>query len=912
MLKHTMAHQEFNSTGQPKIRVGRKVPSNSVNLAYYHNPKLRPEENISISDAGKLVVENVAQEYNNELIMYPDGSNKLKFGEESELQSDLFEVTNIFTEDGIPLYYCYKMSHKYFDKSEGAKMGEPSEDTLRMAKTNGRPLYGDAYKYIFRLEESEQPHMYDVYVYTSFLVTNASKAVCIYNAVIEKEDGYDISPGFKEQISPQPFITKNNGYTLSPVTGAIIKTNEITVSDPIRVVDTRNTIEVEFSISTDSGLEAGPFTGKIVNKEFMLPHEKRSFRDFLIYISPKENGVHKTGRELIKEATGCSDEDLEGKLFSINLISTTPEEAFDTVMVGLDAEGFVPPVGSTSTKTGVNGNEKLHVPYVYTEYSDKNYVQGYAVRMKDHRQIKILLPTASGSLENWYPRVQFGLFEQDAKDGEDDIKLIYTLPEYNREEYSFKYGKPYREVKEEQPVVINSHLLKVKHFPLHVTTEEYRIPDNMKVIKKDKEGNITEYTITTWNAEDGLIEVAESISDNETLLADYIYEDIGFMYRGYVHSDQMISIDLNPNQYHTFDKPAFDNEGNLIRFDETETYNMFNYTMNIFMKPALTLDANENIISSNETVLYHKFNEVPNEEFDILVGKVYLRHNTTVDNMELVDTRVRGGGVIEEIMDHVRKSLEPESDNYLDIGYWDGEPFSENAVFIVRVDSRILKANGGKFSKENVESAISRWSSYGSLPIIEYMKTFGEQESPNSTMQIEQSYSNIIEGRPTVTIDVIRDIELERIQVHVSGQDNKPYGILEMTEEALFNDKFIARTESNNLPLGDIMVHSKTVKTLVEPFASAEAEQLGDMVDISIEMHSVTESQNAATSAVVESSPQIDTNDGTLEPSNVKLKVEDPETTEVVITSDKYSVDKSETEEPTLTVSVESVDLEKE
>ena len=73
--------------------------------------------------------------------------------------------------------------------------------------------------------------------------------------------------------------------------------------------------------------------------------------------------------------------------------------------------------------------------------------------------------------------------------------------------------------------------------------------------------------------------------------------------------------------------------------------------------------------------------------------------SSTFLNTDIFDTRTLGGGLTEEISEKLRKELEPESDYYWNIGHWDGEPFSINAVILIRLDSRLLE----KFTKEEIE-----------------------------------------------------------------------------------------------------------------------------------------------------------------------------------------------------------------
>ena len=122
--------------------------------------------------------------------------------------------------------------------------------------------------------------------------------------------------------------------------------------------------------------------------------------------------------------------------------------------------------------------------------------------------------------------------------------------------------------------------------------------------------------------------------------------------------------------------------------------------------------------------------------------------------MELVDSRNLGGGLIEGISDDLRRELEPESDYYFDVGYWDGEPYSENAVIIIRLDKRLLVNNGGKFTENDIEVAVNKWVSAGTIPIIEYVNAENGKEELNNKLEVESVNINKISNKPQGTIKI--------------------------------------------------------------------------------------------------------------------------------------------------------------
>ena len=200
--------------------------------------------------------------------------------------------------------------------------------------------------------------------------------------------------------------------------------------------------------------------------------------------------------------------------------------------------------------------------------------------------------------------------------------------------------------------------------------------------------------------------------------------------------------------------------------------NLFNKVIYFFMKPTVEYEINAKndsliydpeddeeigtVIAQNKETLYHKINDPqPDSDHDIYIGSVYIRQNTSLHSTILVDSRTRGGGVLESISDSLRHELEPESDFYLDIGYYDGEPYQENGVIIVRLDNSLLKEFGGRFTHSEIEQKVKRWLGFGVYPIIEYVDSYSKRDMPQYNLVIEDSYTNVTNETPEIQLDCV-------------------------------------------------------------------------------------------------------------------------------------------------------------
>jgi hypothetical protein len=260
-------------------------------------------------------------------------------------------------------------------------------------------------------------------------------------------------------------------------------------------------------------------------------------------------------------------------------------------------------------------------------------------------------------------------------------------------------------------------------------------------------------------------------------------------------------------------------------YKDIPSYYLFNFVINIWIRPVaksyVDNNDNETIDTSFESVsnaIYHTFdNDEPKSTYDILLGKVYVRHNSTINSINITDTRVRGGGVIESMYEPLRRQLEPESDYYWDIGYWDGEPYSENAVVIIRLDRRILKDYGGKFTPQEVEKSVNKFIAYGVLPIIEYVGTYTADNAANKNMRVESVYKNMLDFMPIFTVDTYNQVVIPDITVDSVYKSKPACGIIKLIEEDTRRNIIYGQTHEtghrlDEADLVDMQVERKIVK----------------------------------------------------------------------------------------------------
>lgn len=779
MFKNTTPHTDSLNGYQYKIRTGIRTPKGAVNLAYYNVKPLHPSENVVISDTSRFVIENVNQEYLNELIMSPNELGHLQVNGKTAIDSDLFDITNKF-KDNTPLYYKYRLYYKHYDVSGSNPLATYNGSSIKLVDINKRPLDRKRFKYDIYLEPTAQADMYIVNIYTSFLVEKGNIYYCMYNAVTEKDDGTnDIIPQYTERINPQPYFEKIRDYVVHTITVGSVNYNSIQVPyTPI--LDTRNHVDVFFNIATEDGLySTGEIYAKVINRKYALPHEIPLFKGNNMCVSINSEGAPVSAKELVQSNNPGIN--LDNKMFVVNITGGVGNTNITT-----DPSGNSLVYAETTVDTGVfndvDNTGLLYLPNKY-EITPAGFVPVYAVKMKDHRQIKIVQPKESHVFDNWYARVQYGRFKKKDIVNSVETNLYYYIPEYYNQSYSGIYGKPYVDIKDEKPVLLNRNTIKTQFSPLYVKQLDDRSIENILIRKTNIFDNTEEaLTIVSWNCSDGTVEVSETLNENDVISIDYTYEEQTYVYRGYIDEDSgvFINLDLNINKYHTYTYK------NIDMITEGPTHALMNSTIYIYMRPAAKTQivlGQEQTVYENSSVLYHTFSESALSEDDILLGKIFLRHNTTMKNINVVDTRTKGGGVIREMSDSLRRELEPESDYYWDIGYFDGTPYSENGVVVVRLDSRTLKDYGGKFTPQEVEAAVNKWVAFGVFAIIEYVSTYSQDTTPNSTMKVESVTINKLNHTPVASIDTYNPIKVEEFKLYYYNTNFRPYGIINVSDK---------------------------------------------------------------------------------------------------------------------------------
>lgn len=677
--------------------------------------------------------------------MYPNADGIL-FTNIDDKNSDIIEgqnfmITDVYYEDE-PLYYSYMLEDYIYDTNGPNEANLYSGNSIKLVDENNRELRSP-YKYKVKLLPTKYKHLYKGFVFTSFETFSNKNIYCVYNAYKIFDDIVDVSSenfisGKKELIFVQPAYQINKDFKV--IEADRYRNSKIKVFDFVYFKDYRRKIPITYVVKTTDGkYTSKPIYANIINKQYAFESELKEFEGNNHIISPQYEGIYLSAIDILVRDLNINSWELEGKQFVVDFFeSEASRENYTKVYLYTKQDGSGYVLAETSEETGFldeKTNEytkkynfdamyKYHNNYVYSAFTVKN---------KDIKSIVLSSPDENDNLLSWYPRIKFGNFSQTLEQHNAKTKITYAIPEFSRQYFNATDGEPYKYVEDEQAKIISEYEIQVSKTPLFVKYDEDRNILNLYLYKKNILGNNEKLTIESWSYKEGIVRVKEYLNDTDEVYVNYTYEEEYYIYRGFYDEEGgLIDIDLNPGIYHDY------LDTSIIPYTRQKSHTLFNKVIYFFIKPKTVEDIDMNtVFIENESVIYHKFDTpVPEGEYDLLIGKIYVRHNTSLKSTVLVDTRVRGGGVLTTIYDSLRRELEPESDYYFDIGYYDGEMYPENSVVVLRLDKNLLVENGGKFTKYEIERKANKWISFGVYPMIEYVDAIHESDLP-SNIEIE-------------------------------------------------------------------------------------------------------------------------------------------------------------------------------
>lgn len=317
---------------------------------------------------------------------------------------------------------------------------------------------------------------------------------------------------------------------------------------------------------------------------------------------------------------------------------------------------------------------------------------GHGVHYQEETRIRLMAPYPGDSLVPWYARVQSGVVSKE----ENGIIYTFSIPEYDSQTWSLKYGKPYMDVYGERAELLSEKVIKLRKAPIFYEKNNIKIEIDKKAFNSAKIEDVDR-----WN---GYIYSKERLPSNGEIAITYSYQERSFIYK-----------DLNLNA------------------SAEQNLSLLGSTVLFYLVPWKSTDGVErrkcvrHVLGST---VQDAIGAIPDYGFPILLlGAIYVRETNVQKDISLIDTRSRGGGLYEE---DVAAEVAANMDlSFLwDVGVWDGVPIPGSSAIVMSVpDSRYAI-----FNPKDIKSRASKFLSAGVLPIMDRInnddpKAVGETQS---------------------------------------------------------------------------------------------------------------------------------------------------------------------------------------
>lgn len=535
-------------------------------------------------------VGNINPVGDNVRIMFPDNNGLLyedMYNPKScILESEEFYITDTF-KDGIPLFYSYRLNNPIYDSVGPNEFGLYTGDSIKLLNSRNKEL-PSRFKYAIKLTRAENVNTYYADIYTSFTTNSGNPTKCVYTSYDPKSNT-PIKANTVEQVFVQPSMQRTIDYTVNNV-HPVERKNKITIINPLVLEDSRNKITFQYEVVVfKDGIEvskSNPITATAINHRYALDKEKSKFIGRNYIISPEVKSGYKTGVDII-----AGDLDLEQEGVYVARLINTPEnnKVKNIVNLFVDTNGksvvsaeILDDTGFADPNNDNKFTKKINTPGRYV-ITDGKIRCAYAVKCIDSREIKVLHPREDSLLENWYPGIQFGHATQVFGFRGVKKKYVYSLPEYDTQDYC-EYGRPYIRVVNEKAEFVNENTIKVKLTPLYVRLNNTKKPLNLSINLVSSSGTKTELKANSWSFEEGIINLNSIISETDNIEVTYDYEESRYLYRGYFDREKFAEIDLNTNIYHRH------TDLSNVPYNIEKTSSLINKIIYFFAKPAMVID----------------------------------------------------------------------------------------------------------------------------------------------------------------------------------------------------------------------------------------------------------------------------------------------------------------------------------
>ena len=682
------------------FRVGKYIDPSGFGMAVVDIPEIDPEKNISLVDYSHTWEENVASSDRSVLQSTVDNGGHMPGMTITE-----FLVTNVAMSEGndvsvAPLYYRHKCRFYHFT------YGETPERQVYITDSEGNTI--KKINYLVKVERILK-NVYLVDVLTDFHNNESVVYKVKYNRC--NSSGGEIFPGWEETLNAEPLFKFGSPFSYN---------DEYSIWGPD-----------EYGLYS-AIVPPVPTLSGVVNAIGI------SFENAPTIVQPS--------------VTNNVSQYADGVIVKYTLKATSPSTFSirrNFTRMGVASTDYLQSA-TTDTWSASEYNFSLdtHILGLYGidlwVHGDNYLITGDEAYFTAKKSFYYLMPTAYSAIyatkpkhviqtDDWYVRVKNGAFRRRMNtDGESvpsgyagSTLFEYRVPEYDYQMWDTVSGPPYKLSSGERVELLDKQTIQLQRTPMFIDQDE--IITNIDASGFPPSGYLQIYVndspvpatgILDWDIYNGTVRLAQLLTHRDDIIATYIYKEEYVDYKGFVGSGGLypvdppypyLQLDLNPTPVHNYDMYA---SGTVA---------------SIFLKPYAVIDDGpggygQPTVICNES-LYHTKSGVPSGVYDFKIASVSLGPHCKMLDLSITDVRTRGGGLSRlgiESLERV-KGVQPESEFFWDVGYFDGQAVPANGVIVVKIPKSVLIQNGGQFGEDEVRQKVQKHAALGSYPIIQYI-----------------------------------------------------------------------------------------------------------------------------------------------------------------------------------------------
>lgn len=306
-------------------------------------------------------------------------------------------------------------------------------------------------------------------------------------------------------------------------------------------------------------------------------------------------------------------------------------------------------------------------------------LNGHAIKYQEETRLRLLPPYPEDRSRPWFARIDTGQVLKRIN----GMRHVFSVPEYSDQPWSTYYGRPYVDLTDITVTKIGRRILRVPRTPIYWWDNNIIITINR--IQQDSS------VIRDVDEENGLIYLDRDVDPTDPVRVSYTYQEKSFVYK---------AIDLNPSPDHL---PQF--IGQFIVF---------------FLRPqgdSVGRTWERTVFHSVAPTLEGAVSQIPvkDDEPVLLLGALQVRQANTIDDIDLVDTRTRGGGLHDDNVNRAVK-LNRAMQAVADQGTFDGLPYPGNAVVVIDVPDSVLTAT----TKQEIYERLRHEMAFGIVPLLQF------------------------------------------------------------------------------------------------------------------------------------------------------------------------------------------------